>query len=167
MKDELTIGRVRTAHGVKGEIKVESFSGETEHFLSLERVTLVRGSDRRDVRIESARAAHKTVLIKLEGVDTPEEAKRWRGWDVVVDRSSAASLGEDEYYFADLIGLRVFFDDEEVGRVANVWEGGRTALLGIVVSDGSERLVPFQAEFVASVDLDGGRLVLTTAEVIE
>lgn len=165
------IGRVRTTHGVRGELKVESLSGETKHFTGLSRVRLIRRDGRgpveRETReVESVRLAHRLVLLKLTGVDSPEAAKRWRGWEIAVDRADAAPLAQGEYYYADLVGLTVFVDGEERGRVTDLWEGGPTVMLGITRSDGEERLVPFQAEFVASVDLEEGSLVLETDEVI-
>lgn len=167
MKQELVIGRVQTAHGIKGELKVDPTSRETAHFVSLERVTLTRGAERHEMTVEWARPAHRKVLLKLEGIDSPEEGKRWRGWEIVVDRERAAPLGEDEYYYADLIGLRVLVDGTERGTVRDVWEGGRNALLGIRLPSGEDRLVPFVAAFVESVDLAGGTLTLTTDEVLE
>lgn len=167
MDEELVIGRVRTAHGVRGELKVESISGETDHFRSLEKVTLVRGDRRHELDVEAVRVAHRTVLLKLAGVDSPEEAKRWRGFEIVVPRGQAAPLREGEYYYGDLVGLRVVCDGAERGVVADVWEGGQTVLLGIEVADGSQRLVPFEAAFVGDVDLEAGSLELTTVEVLE
>ena len=166
MNDELVIGRVRTAHGVRGELKVESISGETEHFRSLSTITLVRGERRHELTVEEVRIAHRTVLVKLEGVDSPEEAKRWRGWEIVVPRERAAPLRTGEYYFADLIGLRVEYGGTERGIVREVLEGGRTVLLAIELPDGGQRLVPFQREFVGAVDLETGALELLTDEAL-
>jgi ribosomal 30S subunit maturation factor RimM len=60
----------------------------------------------------------------------------------------------------------VLVEGAERGTVADVWEGGRTVLLGIALPEGEQRLVPFQAEFVAAVDLDAGTLTLATDEVL-
>ncbi|MFW5684900.1 MAG: ribosome maturation factor RimM, partial [Spirochaetota bacterium] len=124
MANELVIGRVRTAHGVRGELKVEPLSRETRHFRGLREVTMIRGDRRERVEIESVREAHRVVLVKLVGVDSPEEAKKWRGWEMAVPRELAAPLQEDEYYFADLVGLRVIFESSDVGVVRDLWEGG-------------------------------------------
>ena len=166
MRQELVIGRVRTAHGVRGELKVESLSGEVEHFLDLESVTLVRGDDRRTLTVESVRAAHRVLLIKLEGVDSPEVAKKWRGWEIAVSRESASPLADDEYYLADLVGMRVVFEGVERGTVSAILEGGKTALLEVALPEGERRIVPFQSEFVGDVDLEGETLTLETDEVL-
>lgn len=166
MRQELVIGRVRTAHGVRGELKVESLSGEVDHFLGLESVTLVRGETRETLKVESVRAAHRGLLIKLAGVDSPEVAKKWRGWEIAVPRESASPLGADEYYLADLVGLRVVFDGSLRGTVAAILEGGKTALLEVVLPEGERRIVPFQSEFVSDVDLEGETLTLATDEVL-
>lgn len=167
MKDELVIGRIRTAHGVRGELKVDPLSGETDHFKTLGQVTLVRGSERRVVTVESVRIAHRTVLLKLQGMDTPEVAKRWRGWSLVVDRRDAAPLDDEEYYFADLIGLNVVVEGQTRGRVADIWEGGPAVLLGIDVNEGGQRLVPFQPELIGQIDLVGGTLEVLNPEVLD
>lgn len=172
MKRELVIGRVRTAHGVRGELKIEPISGESAHFTTLNELTLVRRSERHTLRVESVRPAHRVVLVKLAGVDSPEEAKRWRGWEIVVPREQAAPLDEGEYYYADLVGLRVIFENDEsglmtLGTVSAVWEGGPSAILGIRRPDGQERLVPFQEAFVKRVDAEAGTLELETDEVME
>ncbi len=171
MAAELVIGRVRTTHGVRGELKVESLSGETEHFLNLARVTMIRApggpdAERETLEVESVRVAHRLVIMKLAGYDVPETARRWRGCEIAVDRARAAPLAQDEYYYADLVGLTVCVGRVRCGRVSDLWEGGPTVLLGIIRNDGEQRLVPFQAEFVASVDLEEGRLVLENEEVI-
>ncbi|MFW6289139.1 MAG: ribosome maturation factor RimM [Spirochaetota bacterium] len=166
MDDELVIGRVRTAHGVRGELKVESMSGETDHFGSLATVTLVSGDRRHELAVEGVRVVHRAVLLKLAGVDSPEDAKRWRGWEIVAPRRYAAPLREGEYYYGDLVGLRVLCDGTERGVVADVWEGGETVLLGIELPEGGQRLVPFQAAFVGEVDLEAGALELLNDEVL-
>ena len=172
MRNQLAIGRIRTAHGIRGELKVESLSGETEHFRGLREVTLVRsatdGQDsvRHTFPVEGVRMGHRVVLLKLAGIDSPETAKQWRDWEIVANRDDAAPLESGEYYYADLIGLAVYCGADERGRVTELWEGGRTVLLEITLADGTKRLVPFQEEFVSEVDLDSGRLVLGSDEVI-
>lgn len=171
MRRELVIGRVRTAHGVQGELKVESMSGETGHFERLKEVTIVRPGqadreDRRTFRVESVRTAGRVVLLKLFGIDTPEQAKDLRHWEVVADRSEAAPCAEGEYYYADLIDLRVLVDGSHVGWVRTIWEGGPGVLLGVTLLDDSTRLVPFQERFVASVDLERGLVELRDREVL-
>lgn len=167
MKNELVIGRVRTAFGTAGEIKVESFSGETEHFLRLTSVELRRGATIRVFSVESARRAHKTVLMKLAGIDTPEKAAALRDSEIVVSRAEAAPLRQGEYYYADLQGLAVRCGDGEVGRIGAIWESGEYPLLEVVLAAGGSVLVPFVDGFFGEVDLANGTIELRQAEVLE
>jgi 16S rRNA processing protein RimM len=167
MDDELSIGRIRTAHGVAGELKVESFSGESKHFERLEAVTVTKNDQRKSFPIEGLRAHAGGILLKLRGIDQREEAKALAGWEIVVPRDAAAPCSENEYYYADLIGLAVTCAGENRGSVETVWEGGAVPFLGVRLPDGSERLVPFQEAFVRGVDLAQRRLEVADCEVLE
>lgn len=166
MNRELVIGRIRTTFGLAGEVKVESYSGETDHFTRLSEVDLVDGDRRIRLRIESVRVNGRELLVKFAGIGSPEEASKLRNWSIVVDRRDACPAGPDEYYFADLIGLEVYVGDAPVGSVVAILEGGPRPLLQIELPAGGRRLVPFQDPFVAEVDLDRSRLVLSTGEVL-
>lgn len=151
--EELAIGRIRTSHGVRGDLKVVSYSGETEHFESLSELTLSDGRRRRRFAIERVRVAGQALLIKLDGLDTPEEARAFGGWEILVDRESAAPLGEDEYYLGDLCKCSVVKAGRKLGKVLSVCEGGGGDMLEIEVPSGKRFFVPFRREFVGKVDI--------------
>ena len=161
------IGRVRKPHGVHGELKVESLSGELDHFKRLTVLILQQGDRRVEVSIERLRTASGLALIKLVGVDTPEVAKQWRGWDVVVSRELAAPLGEGEFYYADLVGLSVQIAGKSVATILNVLDGGPWPFLEVETHQGEKRIVPFEEHFVGAIDLEGASLELLDAEVLE
>ena len=167
MKDELVIGRVRSAFGTAGEIKVESLSGETAHFTTLRVVDLRRASGPESFRVESVRTTHQAVLMKLEGVDTREDAARLRGAEIVVRRSTAAQLEPGEYYYGDLVGLRVTLDGQLVGRVTAVVESTAHPLLEVTLSEGGNALIPFVDHFFGKVNLAVGQIELRDGAVLE
>jgi len=167
VKDELIIGRVRGAFGTAGEIKVESLSGETAHFTALRVVDLRRASGPESFRVESVRTTHRAVLIKLEGVDTPEDASRLRGAEIVVGRKKAARLEPGEYYYGDLAGLGVTLDGQTVGRVVAVLESGAHSLLEVTLSAGGNALIPFVDQFFGEVNLAAGQIELRDGAVLE
>ncbi|TVQ24843.1 MAG: 16S rRNA processing protein RimM [Spirochaetaceae bacterium] len=163
---QLAIGRVRSAFGVRGELKVEPFSRETAHFERLDAVTVLDAGNSTVMRIEGVRTLGDTLLVKFAGVDTPEDAKRFSGCEIYAPRDSAAPCGPDEFYYADLVGLRVRCDGVDAGVVETIWEQGGAAYLGVRIPDGGERLVPFQHHFVGTVDLDQGFVDVLSAEVL-
>ena len=167
MLARLAIGRVRTSFGRDGAVKIESYSGETDHFLSLSEITLVKGARERVCAVEEVRVVGHTVVARLEGIATPESARELRGWDVVVPRKDAARLAHGEYYTADLHGLEVRVAGRRVGTVEAVWDAGGRTLLEVVMNGGESRLVPFEDAFVGSVDPAKGRMELTSDMVLE
>lgn len=166
--DELAVGFVRGAHGTGGEIKIGSYSGELEHLRGLTEVTLRCGATDRRFAVAQVRIAHREALVKLEGVDTRDEALRFAKCEVWVPRSSAAPRGEDEFYVADLVGCRLIEapGGETRGRVIAVWESGSDDMLEVAAADGKTYNVPFREPFVGEVDVEGRRIELTAPWVL-
>ncbi len=152
----LAIGRIRTSFGLEGLLRVESYSGEFEHFTRLGEVTLERGSRNRRYSVESIRIRGRELLIKLAGVDTPEAGRELAGWEILVDRAHAAPLAAGEYYLSDLCDCIVAKDSKPLGRIRAVCEGGNGDLLEIEVPTGGRYFVPFREEFVGDVDVQAG-----------
>jgi 16S rRNA processing protein RimM len=160
----LAIGTIRTSHGVKGLVKVRSFSGETEHFFDLEEVTLKDKRGRmRIFAVERVVPNGEEILMKLKGIDTPEMGKSYAGWEIWVPREKAAPCREGEFYYADLVGCAVVHGDDTLGSVLALTEGGGGTLLEIERPDGGERFfVPFRREFIGQVNVSA-----KTVELLE
>ncbi len=147
------MGRVISAFGVRGWLKLRTFTEQPDGLLAHE--TWWVGSEasgwRRMVLEEGA--VHGAVLVaKLSGVDLPEDAARFRQQDVAVDRAELPPHAEGEYYWYDLIGLdAVNLAGESLGRVDHLMDNGAQSVL--VLKGDRERLVPFVPQFVIEVDL--------------
>lgn len=166
MNDDLVIGRVRSAFGTSGELKVESLSGEFDHFLRLKQVKLRQGNEVHQFSVESVRRSNTVLLMKLEGLETREAASRMRTAEILVCRRDAAPLGDDEYYYADLVGLRVRFDSEVVGTVSAIRDGGAHPLIEVKHA-GGECLIPFAAPFFGEVRVAEGDIELIDRGMLE
>lgn len=167
MREKLVIGLIRSAFGTAGEVKVESFSGETEHFLSLQAVEIRRGATVLTVSVEWVRSANPGVLMKFEGVASREAAAALRGGEILVPRSDAAELGEDEFYYADLENLEVILDGTPVGTINAVVDTGAHAVLEVIGDGRRAVLIPFLAQFFGEVDLERGTIRLLDGSVLE
>jgi 16S rRNA processing protein RimM len=159
----LAVGRVQTSHGLNGTIKVKSLSGETEHLLGLKKVHLGFPGALTVFQVEGVRRAAGVVLLKLEGIDSPEHAAEYRGQLIWVERRFASSLGEDEYYTADLEGCQLFQGGVLIGTVVAVPEGGGGDFLEVESAEGKRLIVPFTNHFVGRVDITERRIELTEA----
>ena len=151
--EQFIIGFVRGAHGLAGEFKVESTSGQYEHIAALDEVTLRHGSEQKSYRIEYTEPASSTLYMKLAGIDSPETAAKLNGWELVVPREYAHSLEKDEWYIEDLKQCSLVYADlhsrekdglaaiaapaeETVGTITDVLEGGSDDLLEVSLSEG-------------------------------
>lgn len=162
----LAVGVITSTHGVDGDLKVHSFSGEAGHLLGLRGAVLRRRAVERRVSFVQVRPYSGGVMVRVEGLDSPEKARALVGFEIWVPRAQAAPLARGEYYEADLCRCTAWFGDEEVGRVRSVWDGGPAQLLEIESREGKTFLVPFSEHFVGGVDLERRRIDLAVDEVI-
>ncbi len=162
----IAVGIIASTHGVRGELKVRSLSGEAGHLLGLREATRRRGDEETPVTFVGVRPQGPGVIVKVPGLETPEKARALIGFEIWVPREMAAPLAGGEYYAADLCGCRLEFNGQEVGRVRSVWEGGPTQLLEVVGRGGKSFLVPFSDHFIGEVDVSGGTILLTEEEVL-
>lgn len=167
----MRIGALRRPHGVRGAVKVESYSGESDHFRTLREIELVGPRDERVVMTVSSVAVHNGVpVLTFDEVDTPESIRRYSGWEIVVERTAAAPLNDDEYYVADLIGAEVVVGNDRVGTVIAVAEGAQAPLLEMRRTESPDSgtvLIPFMERFVGTVDVVGGRVELKERWILD
>ncbi len=161
MEEFVTIGVVTSPFGCRGEVKVLPCTDFPERFAALERVFLEVGGSRTPKRVERARRHKKFVLLKLEGVATPEEAGALRGAAVQVPRPEVWPLPPGRYYIFQLLGLPVYTDAGEfVGRLKDVLQTGANDVYVVAAPGGKEYLVPAVREVVQEIDVSGGRIVI-------
>jgi 16S rRNA processing protein RimM len=158
--EDLALGRLGAPHGVDGRIKMVSYSGETEHLLALTEATLRSKDQSRLMHIESVHENGSSVLVKFAGYDSPEAVRALSGLEVWASRDKAASLEEEEYYYADLVGCDLAADGGTVATVVGVCDAGGGDLLEARKPDGSVFYVPFRKEFVGAVDIASRRVEL-------
>ncbi len=111
MKEYLTVGYVNKPHGVKGQIKVEPLTDDVARFKKMKHIFIQEAGNYIKYDIISRSIAPSYVLLKLEGIDTPEAAEYFRGKYLWMHREEGRVLEEGEFYWADLIGLDVIFAD--------------------------------------------------------
>ncbi len=160
MAHRVVLGRVSGLYGVRGWVKLFSFTRPVENLLDYRELTLGPEENGRRVRIEEGRRQGKTLVARFAGIDDRETAAPLVGQDLSVDRDRLPETAEDEYYWADLTGLEVVNREGIVlGRVHNLLSTGANDVL--VVRGDRERLVPFvQGRYVLEVDLEAGRILV-------
>ncbi|AAU90471.1 16S rRNA processing protein RimM [Methylococcus capsulatus str. Bath] len=156
----VVVGRVSGAFGVRGWVKAVSFTDPPVNLVGYRPWTLRRGDAERRADVLEGREHGNAVIVRLQGVDTREQAEALKGFEVTVRRSQLPPPAPGEYYRVDLVGLKVVNLGETVlGEVVDVMETGANDVL--VVQGDRERLLPFvQGVFVKSVNLEESRIVV-------
>lgn len=186
------VGFIRGSHGVSGKFNFESASGYYEHFEDMSEVTLrnSKTGDSRVFKVESVEIGSFSSFMKLEGINSPEDVKKYNHWEIVVPRDNASFLDEDEWYVEDLKGCSLYYEGKGglnivVGTVTDVMEGGSGDLLEVKLaedcdfldesirfnSDGKVRtvLIPMNGEagFIGDVDVRKKKIQLMHLWILE
>ena len=148
----VALGYISAVHGIKGWVKVHSWTRPMEAILSYQPWLL--GEEGKSVKIVDGRKQGKGIAALLPGFDNREDAAVLVGQQIFVDREQMPPTEEDEYYWSDLEGLEVHTTDgKNLGRVERLLETGANDVL--VVKGDKERLIPFvQGQYVKRVDLE-------------
>jgi 16S rRNA processing protein RimM len=167
--DRFVVGLVGAPFGLKGFVKVRSLSGETGHLAAVSEVTLRLDGREKKYVLEESVPGLPSILMKFAGINSPEEAAVLNGAEIIAGRDGAAPLKPGEFYIEDLRGLAVVAADnnEVLGRIAGVIEGGGGDLAEITLTSGEKKFVPFRGEFFGDIDLERGTAALLERWILE
>jgi 16S rRNA processing protein RimM len=151
------MGRIVGPFGIRGWLKVHPFSDAPENLLTYRRWWVGSSGGWKEHHIHEAKVQAGSVVAKLEGCEDRNAAFSFRGNEVAVARDALPGPAENEFYWADLIGLSVVnVQGEAFGTVSRILETGANDVL--VVDGDRERLIPFTEQVVKQVDLTGRRI---------
>ena len=159
MTDRVCVGAIAGSFGVKGEVRLKSFCADPEAIADYAPLFTEDGARSFDVKITAA--VKGGFSARLSGVKTKEDADKLRGVTVFADRDRLPGLPDDEYYYADLVGLSVLdTGGVTLGVVHAVQNHGAADLLEIKPPQSSATvLIPFTLASIPTVDLDAGRII--------
>jgi 16S rRNA processing protein RimM len=159
LDNRILMGRIGAAHGIKGEVRVQSFA---EDPLALARYgTFLTNRPGFTVTIASARGTTNMLVATIEGVDDRTAAEELNGVELYIEREALPPPGEEEFYHGDLIGLRAqLADGTEVGTVGAVLNFGAGDILEVKARGGATFLFPFTRAVVPQLHLKDGYLVI-------
>lgn len=164
--ERVCVGVVVRAHGVKGCMRIQSFMANPLDVRAYNPLRDREGRYRFVVQAASGVGKEEMVLANVAGIVSRSQASTLRGTHLFIPRFVLPKLMEDTFYWADLIGLTVIFeeDDTPIGIVKAMYDFGAGAILEAVVhSDKSTFMVPFIQSAVPKVDILGGRVVVIRA----
>lgn len=154
------VGAIAGAFGVKGEVRLKSFTSEPEDIASYGPLFTEDGSQSFQVRLSGR--LKNALSARLSGISSKEQADRMKGMKLFVPREAFPQLPDDEFYHADLIGLSVYDNGGgEIGAVKAVLNHGATDLLELRLTASNETaLLPFTRDYVPTVDMVARKLII-------
>lgn len=159
MQQYLQIGQISTTHGVRGEVRAQSWGDGPDSLVAFDHFYV--GKELASYRVLRARAHKNVVILQLDGVGTIEQAQALVGQVLWMKRDELPKLPAGSYYQADLIGLvALLADGSTLGKVTGLFPTGSTQVLEIQTPEHRELLVPFINDCVPAVDLAAGTLLV-------
>ncbi len=164
MSDRVCVGAIAGAFGVKGEVRLKSFTSEPNDIAAYSPLWSEDG--KRSFTIRLTRPVTGGLGARLSGVETRDDAEALKGVTLWADRDKLPSLPDDEFYHADLIGLSVYDTGGVlIGKVRAVYDHGAGDILEIFGPGRKQTLLlPFTRAFVPTVDLTAGRIIADPPE---
>lgn len=155
--DFLNAGQISGVFGIKGWLKVFSYTEPRENILSYSPWVLQKNNQTREIKVLGGQRQGNTVVVELEGIADRDMALALMGSDILIRRQQLPEPGVGEYYWADLVGLQVVTSSGvNLGKVDHLLETGANDVL-VVMDEKTERLIPFlQPQTVLNIDLQEG-----------
>jgi 16S rRNA processing protein RimM len=166
MAEKICVARIGAAHGVRGEVRLWTFTEDPLAVLHYGPLSTKDGT--RQFEVARARTAKDHLVAALKGVADRDAAERLNGIELYISRDQLPATEDDEYYHADLIGLAAeTTSGEALGRVLAIHDFGAGTIIEIAPPNGSTLLLPFTNAVVPTVDIKGGRVVIELpAEIV-
>ena len=122
MNKYLELGQIVNVRGLKGEVKVNSYSEDPNRFEKIKSIIIKQKNQEQEYEIEKVSYTKNQVVLKLKNIDTIEEAEKLRNAIILIDREKLGELPKGVYYIADLIGLDVYTDTNDyLGKLDDIF----------------------------------------------
>ena len=155
MEQFLQVGVISSTHGIRGEVKVFPTTDDAARFKGLKQVILDTGKEHIPMEIQGVKFFKQFVIVKFKGIDNINDIEKYKGRDLWIPREEAQELDEDEYYIADLLGMKVLLEDgSEFGTLKNVMETGANDVYIVDSVEHGEVLLPAIKECILDVDIE-------------
>lgn len=160
MQQQINVGKISGVFGVKGWVKVFSFTDRRENILNYSPWLLKKGGETKQVKVVEGQLQGKVVVARIDGINDRDQAESLMGWDIYISPSQLPKAAQGEYYWSDLIGLTVeTVLGVQLGKIDSLLETGANDV--VIVKGERERVIPFlQGQTIQSIDLAAGKMVV-------
>ena len=155
MEDMFQVGIITSPHGVKGEVKVFPTTDDSKRFKKLKECFIEYNDELMPVKACGCKFFKNMVILKFEEFENMNDVEKLRKCKIFVDREHAVSLDKDEYFVADLLGISVVNESENIiGKISDVLETGANDVYIVKDDDGNEILIPAIKDCILDVNIN-------------
>ena len=154
MEEYFEIGQIVNTSGLKGILKIKPFTDDIKKFSNLKTIYIKTKSGLTEFKIEQVRYVKNMVMLKLAGIDTVEEAEKYRNLYIKILRDQEEELEEGSYYVVDILGCKVNTDaNQELGKIVDVFQTGSNDVDVVKDEQGKQILLPAIKQVIKNVDI--------------
>lgn len=165
MEEYLEIGQIVNTFGIKGQVKVVPFTDDITQFDTLKQIYIEKRKNLELFEIEKSNYHKNMMILKLKGIDTPEQAESLRNCYIKINRKDARKLPEGTYFIVDLIGLDVYTDEEKLlGTLEDIYNAGSSDIYVVRTSEGKQILLPAIKDVIKKVDIENKKVIVHIIE---
>ena len=165
MEEYLEIGQIVNTFGIKGQVKVVPFTDDITQFDTLKQINIEKRKNLELFEIEKSNYHKNMIILKLKGIDTPEQAESLRNCYIKINRKDARKLPEGTYFIVDLIGLDVYTDEEKLlGTLEDIYNAGSSDIYVVRTSEGKQILLPAIKDVIKKVDIENKKVIVHIIE---
>lgn len=159
-QQHIHVGKISGVFGIKGWVKVFSFTANKENILNYSPWLLKKSDETQTFKVIDGNLQGKAIVAQLDGINDRDQAASLMGWDIFISPTQLPKTGRNEYYWSDLVGLNVEnTDGVTFGVITSLLETGANDV--IIVQGERERCIPFlQGKTIVHIDLTAGKMIV-------
>lgn len=167
--DKLEVGKIINTHGLRGEVKVVTWTDYPEVFEEIKYVWVKKKTGDERLDIKNIKYQKNNIILKFAQIDSIEDAEKYKNMVLFADRNQLPPLPEGMHYIVDLIGLEVYEEEsgEKIGEIADVFNTGANDIYDVKREGKKNLLLPVIDECVKNVDLDNNRVTVHVMEGLD